>query len=135
MRALINSAESRGNLFWGMRFRRFGKSPQGTDSSPLSLCRFTKNYKSHTAITSLVDSARYAQNLVENSAKFAESSADSAESQNLWEKSNKKSLLKFLLLFAFAKRRIPLNHINFNPSSKVDSQNLAKNIANIFIQK
>ena len=42
-----------GNLFWGMQFRRFGKSPQGTDSSPLSLCRFTKNYKSHTAITSI----------------------------------------------------------------------------------
>ena len=54
MRVLINSAESRGNLFWGMQFRRFGKSPQGTDLSPLSLCRFTKNYKSHTAITSIV---------------------------------------------------------------------------------
>ena len=61
--------------------------------------------------------------------------SDSAESQNLWEKSNKKSLLKFLLLFAFAKRRVPLNHINFNPSSKADSQNLAEKIANIFTQK
>ena len=41
-----------------MQFRRFGKSPQGTDLSPLSLCRFTKNYKSHTAITSMVASLR-----------------------------------------------------------------------------
>ena len=46
-----------------------------------------------------------------NGGKIAESSLDSTESQNLIKKINKKSLQKFLLLFAFAKSRIPLNPI------------------------
>ena len=36
-------------------------------------------------------------------------------------------LKKFLLLFAFTKRRVPLNFIDFNQASRADSQNLAIN--------
>ena len=48
--------------------------------------------------------------------------------QNLGETLNKKSLLKFLLLFAFAKSRNPLNFTNHNQPSEVDSQNLRGNL-------
>ena len=49
---------------------------------------------------------------------------DSVDSQNLVEKSNQKFLTKFLLLFAFTKRRAPLNSLDSNPPRKVASQNL-----------
>ena len=112
MRVLINSAESRGNSSLELHSADFANLGHCADSSLALRPKFAKNHESQTENPSVVDSARYAQ--------------------NLWEKSNKKSLLKFLLLFAFAKRRVPLNHINFNPSSKADSQNLAKKIARIF---
>ena len=43
-----------GNLFWGNHSADLANRHKARTQSPLSLCRFTKNYESTTAITSIV---------------------------------------------------------------------------------
>ena len=100
-------AESRlfGNLFLGMRFRTCKNFWTSTDFSLVESPKILTNTKATPPLLRL---------------RFC-------NSQNLVKKSNKKSLIKFLLLFAFAKRRVPLNFINSNSPNNANSQNLNQN--------
>ncbi len=80
-----NSFWGKDNLFWGMQFRICKNFWDFADSKSSLNPKNSYKYKSHTAITSIV--VALATNL----------------------KNKCESLLKFLLLFAFAKSRVPLN--------------------------
>ena len=59
--------ESFGNSFSGNHSADLANRHKARTQSPLSLCRFTKNYESTTAIPSVVDSADAESNEMQNS--------------------------------------------------------------------
>ena len=103
-----------GNLSWGMQFRTCEKFRVFADFKSSLTPEIFHKYKSHTAITSIVASLR------------SQILRIVIRCTNLIKKSNKKSLLKFLLLFAFAKSRILSYPTNLNQPRKVILQNLAR---------
>ena len=93
-----------GNLFWGMQFRTCENFGESTDLSLVLSPKFSQIQKPHRHYFD----CRFVQ------------------STNLIKKSNQKSLLKFLLLFAFAKSRISLTFIDSNLPNDAFLQNLKR---------
>ena len=104
-----------GNLSWGMRFRTCKKFRAFEDIKSSLTPEIFHKYKSHTAITSIVDSAfaESATTQTQNSTnpffckilrfrRISHARCRIPESRTKCESSQ-----KFLLLFAFAKSRIP----------------------------
>ena len=82
-----NSGNS-GNLSWGMRFRTCKNFWDSTDSKSSFYPKNSYKYKSHTAITSIVDSAESAESMEKN----AESTLDSTNPQNLTRKNTESTI-------------------------------------------
>ena len=109
----IYSARYAGNSVLGMQFRTCGNFQASTDSSLVESPKIFTNTKATPQFLEFASEAKQPSLPL----RFC-------DSQNLGEKSNKKFLTKFLLLFAFAKRRIPSNPLDSNQPNKVDLQNL-----------
>ena len=81
LRAICREFFGAGNSSLDLHSADFANLGRFADFSPVSHPKFAKSHESQTENPSVVDSA-LAQNLGENSAKFAESRLDSANPQN-----------------------------------------------------
>ncbi|MGX3011190.1 hypothetical protein ACWIUD_06480 [Helicobacter sp. 23-1044] len=96
MRIYRNKCDSQGNLFWGNHFADLVNRHKARTQSPLSLCRFTKNCESTTAITSIVIAltrinCKFIANLKNSSLRDSAFYAESWQSTNFCDSKNDKN--------------------------------------------